>query len=146
MNFINRKLEYNIKVEWNLQEDVIIFPAFSRTASEFNNARGTGVEGIEYIHDFIYPNMKFSTSWKPYKERYGTDYITPDSLVKSMHLLLGNTYSVSVTTMNMSDNVHSMEDMVELYKKSIENLGIEITGPGHLYLSKGYFKKDYLIA
>lgn len=40
----------------------------------------------------------------------------------------------------------SVEEMADAIKKSfVENYTISISGPGHIYLSTGYFEKNYLI-
>ncbi len=147
LNFDHTKFKYNIKIEWNLQEDVIIFPVMTKDAADLNNARDAEEEALEYMHQMFYPNLEYTNCYKPYKERYGTDYITPSSLIKCMTLLYGSTpMSIVFTTSNIKKHVHSMEDLAALYTESLKNQDIEITGPGHLYLSTGYFKKDYLIA
>lgn len=148
LNFDHTKFKYNIKIEWNLQEDVIIFPVIIKDAADLNNSRNAEEEALEYMHQMFYPNIdgEFTECYKPYKERYGTDYITPYSLIKCMALLHGSTPSIEFTVNNIKKHVHSMEDLAALYAESLKNQDIEVTGPGHLYLSTGYFKKDYLIA
>lgn len=148
LNFDHTKFKYNIKIEWNLQEDVIIFPVITKDGTDLNNSRDAEEEALEYMHQMFYPNLdgEFTECYKPYKERYGTDYITPYSLIKCMTLLHGSTPSIEFTISNIKKRVHSMEDLAALYAESLKNQDIEVVGPGHLYLSTGYFKKDYLIA
>ena len=148
LNFDHTEFQYNIRIEWYLREDVMVFPVFVKDSTDLNNSRDAEEEALEYMHQMFYPNLdgEFAECYKPYKERYGTDYITPASLLKCMHILHGDTPLTQITTKQMNAHVHTIEDLVELYRKSLKNQDIEITGPGHLYLSTGYFKKDYLIA
>lgn len=139
------EFEYNCKIEWNLTQDVIFFPILCEDDFDFSEAKGNKEEALEYIAHVYYPMvLEDSYSTKTYENKYGTAEITTASMItdiKKNHATKEEHHTL-ISRLKSLD----MQGLAALYTESLKNLEIEIVGEGHLYLSTGYFKKNYLIA
>ena len=137
--------EFQCKIEWNLKQDMLVLPIISEGNEDFQEAKGNASDALEYLNSSYYPmNIKYDSYQITYEERYGTPEITIESLIQDIRENYSNKPE-NVFVENKLKGMTSMENLAALYAESIKNLDLNIVGGGHIYLSTGYFKKNYLI-
>ena len=133
-----KEAEYTYTVHWKLDKDIIVFPTFVTNREDFNNSISTGSEGVMYINRYYYPMLPISAKTESEKHKLTWEMFV-DGAATSPDL--GSEYADRL----LESCPNGFEDLAKIIADDFKRYNIKIESGAHIYLSTGYFDKDYLI-